>query len=595
MKKKYFLILVLVVQSLLMLAQEAYEGYVLFSRNNSSNTYLLDMDNSVVHSWSSSNGGYSAYLLEDGAILRSAIIWNSNFNGGASAGKVQKTDWDGNVVWSYTYSNSDHHSHHDIEPMPNGNVLLIAWESKTSAEATQAGRDDNHSMWPDHIVEIQPVGSTGGEIVWEWHVWDHLIQDYNPNVDNYGVVEDHPELLDINLGSLGGGPGGGADWLHVNGISYNEELDQIVISSHNLDEIWVIDHSTTTEEAAGHTGGNSGKGGDFLYRWGQPSNYGANGNEYFNVVHCAYWIPSDCEGAGNLMAFNNGDNNHQSTIVEIEPPREEDGSYFIEPGSAWEPYNPFWEYSNGNTFYSNHLGGCQRLPNGNTLIAESTSGYLFEVDTNGTIVWEYDTSYEIPRCLKYGTDYPGLANLFPNGTITGTVQDDMTDEPISDAVITLGSYETTSNAAGTFSLELPEGDYQLTCEHPDYFSYTHPEEITIYIGQNTEVQISMTPLTSSDQNEVQKLSYLTGNYPNPFNPETTISFYTAEPSDTEISIYNIHGQKVRQLVNENLSTGQHSVVWDGKDDAGDEVASGIFFYKMKSGDYVSYKKMIMIK
>lgn len=132
---------------------------------------------------------------------------------------------------------------------------------------------------------MQPVGTNGGTIVWKWHFWDHLIQDYDATKLNYGVVAQHPELLDINVGSTSG------DWMHVNEISYDAEKDLIVFSSHNLDELYVIDHSTTTTESAGHTGGNYGKGGDILYRWGRPANYDAPGSQVFNVVHSAIWIP----------------------------------------------------------------------------------------------------------------------------------------------------------------------------------------------------------------------------------------------------------------------------------------------------------------
>ena len=122
---------------------------------------------------------------------------------------------------------------------------------------------------PDHVIEVKPTGPSSGDIVWEWYVWDHLIQDYDPSQHNYGDVEEHPELIDINFGSYN------ADWIHTNSIDYNEEFDQILLSSRTFSEIWVIDHSTTTEEAAGHTGGNSGMGGDILYRWGNPHAYRA--------------------------------------------------------------------------------------------------------------------------------------------------------------------------------------------------------------------------------------------------------------------------------------------------------------------------------
>ncbi len=366
------------------LGAEPFPGYTLFGQCNGRTTTLIDMDNRSVHTWNHNrNGGYSAYLLENGHVLRTAAATRPQLMGGGSQGVVQDVDWNGNLVWEYTYSSATYLSHHDIEPMPNGNVLMIAWEVKTIAEAQAAGLSRNASIWPDHIIEVQPNGANGGNIVWQWHAWDHLIQDYNRNRANYGVVGDHPELLDINISGGGGGIGGG-DWMHINGISYNPELDQIVISSHTLNEFYVIDHSTTTVEAASHQGGRWGHGGDFLYRWGKPANYDAPGDQVFRVVHCSIWVPAGLPGAGNIMAFNNREGQGTSMIVEITPPYDEQGNYVRGPNGAYGPANPTWTYT-ANGFYSNHLGGCQRLPNGNTFIVESTSGYLFEVNIQGDV------------------------------------------------------------------------------------------------------------------------------------------------------------------------------------------------------------------
>lgn len=399
------------------IAAQAYQGYTLFGPNNSRNTYLVDMNNTVVKSWThSKNGGYSAYLLPDGSVLRTASSGSSSLNGGGAQGVVQKYSWNGALTWEYTYSTSTYRAHHDIEPMPNGNVLIIAWESKTAAQAVQAGLNHSATIWPDHIIEVQPVGTTGGNIVWQWHAWDHLIQDYDPTKSNYGVVGNHPELFDINVESAGSG-----DWLHINGISYILSLDQIVISSHELDEIYVIDHSTTTQEAAGHTGGNMGKGGDILYRWGRPSNYRAPGSQIFNVVHCAFWIPDSLPGGGNIMAFNNREGQSTSMVVEIVPPRDISGQYVYTPGTAYGPSSAIWSYT-GSGFYSNHLGGCQRLPNGNTLIVESTSGYMFEVNQSGNTVWSYNRGGEIVRALRYGINYSGVSNLVAKLNLTTLVE-----------------------------------------------------------------------------------------------------------------------------------------------------------------------------
>jgi len=276
MKSGKILTILLVVIFLSMtgdLFSQAYPGYTLYS-SSSTRTNLMDLNNNVVKFWTHTrSGGYSVYLLRNGDLMRPALSTGSTINGGAVAGVVQKYSWDGPLIWEYTYSSNTYRTHHDICPMPNGNVLLIAWEVKTATDAVAAGLNHSAVIWPDHLIEVQPSGTNGGTIVWKWHFWDHLIQDFDPTKANYGVVGDHPELLDINVGSAGSG-----DWMHINGISYNAALDQILISSHELDEVYVIDHSTTTTEAAGHTGGRYGKGGDILYRWGRPSNYRAPGS-----------------------------------------------------------------------------------------------------------------------------------------------------------------------------------------------------------------------------------------------------------------------------------------------------------------------------
>jgi hypothetical protein len=375
---------------------QAYTGYTVFGRNNGSTTLMVDMSNTAVKTWTHTrNGGYSVVLLEDGRLLRSAASNNSTFNGGGAQGYVQKIAWSGTVEWEYLYSNSSHCAHHDIEPMPNGNVLLIAWEMKTSTQVRQAGYSRAVALWPDHIVEVEPSGTTGGTIVWEWHAWDHLIQHYDATKDNYGVIADHPELLDINMSGAGGAMGG--DWMHTNGISYNPTLN----------EIYVIDHSTTTEEAAGHTGGLAGRGGDILYRWGNPGHYGAPGAQYFYVVHCAQWVPMGYPGEGNILAFNNRENLTTSQVVELNPPYNGDHGYSWTPGTAYLPATPYWSYT-ASGFRSNHLGWCERQPNGNTLISESTVGYLFEVNPAGTTQWSYNYGNEVVAIHRYNPCFPGV-------------------------------------------------------------------------------------------------------------------------------------------------------------------------------------------
>jgi len=191
--------------------------------------------------------------------------------------------------------------------------------------------------------------------------------------------------------------------MHLNAISYNPDFDQIVISSHHQDEIFVIDHSTTTGEAASHGGGNYGKGGDFLYRWGNPQNYdrGNNSDHHIGNQHSINWIPDGYPGEGNFILFNNDGNE----AVEFIPPMDEDGFYTIEDDQPYGPDETIW---NACCYSTQMQGGAFRLPNGNTLITDCDSAHIFEVTSEGEVVWDYEQSGnnpQIARAQKYSLDY----------------------------------------------------------------------------------------------------------------------------------------------------------------------------------------------
>jgi hypothetical protein len=401
------------------------EGYMLFAPERSTKTYLINYNKEVVYSWDSDYiPGYSAYLLSSGNILHTSYLGSHPiFFAGGMAGGFQEISFNGDIIWDFKYKDDTHLSHHDVEPLPNGNILMIAWEYKNPIEAEKAGRNPinipSDGLWPDHIIEVKKIGPTSGIIVWEWHVWDHLVQDYDSSKDNYGIVKEHPELIDINYGASGS-----SDWLHSNSIDYNEEFDQIIISVRNFNEIWVIDHSTTKEEAAGHTGGNSGKGGDILYRWGNPIAYraGTVDDQKFFGQHDANWIESGCPGEGNILVLNNGvgrPGGDYSSVDEIVPPVDDNGNYYLEPGNAYEPNEPTWTFKTENPqdFYSESRSGAQRLPDGDTLICNAEKGYFFEVTSNGDIVWDYENPYPDPsnnivfKIHNYASDYPGIQQL----------------------------------------------------------------------------------------------------------------------------------------------------------------------------------------
>ena len=397
-------------------AQEAFVGETLISPRTSNESFLIDIEFHIVKTWhgASSPAGF-AYLLPDGSVLRPCADETATWGAGGAGGRIQMIDANDNVVWDYLFSDSLHLQHHDVEPMPNGNALLIAWERKSQAEAIAAGRQSVPigEVWPTLIAEIEPVGATGGNIVWEWHLWDHLIQDVDPTKANYGVIADHPELVDINWPVAQQG-----SFDHANAIDYNPRLDQIVYSARAMSEVYVIDHSTTTAEAAAHTGGLRGHGGDILYRWGNPEVYdrGTADDRYFHSVHGANWIDPGLPGAGGILIFNNGNRpgplNDYSGVVDIHPPMGVGDNYLILPGQPFGPAAPDWVYEDPPGFYSENKGGAFRLPNGNTLICESNDNRLFEVTAAGVIVWAYSTPGELHRAPRYWEDdITGIAEL----------------------------------------------------------------------------------------------------------------------------------------------------------------------------------------
>lgn len=591
------------------LLADVFVGYTLFAPNNSKSTCLVDINKNIVHRWSHNrSGGYSVYLLGNGNIIRTAQASNSTFNGGGSQGYVQEVDWDGNVVWEYLYSSSTHLAHHDIEPMPNGNVLIIAWELKSATEAKAAGRSSSGAVWPDHVIEVEKATS---KIVWEWHAWDHLVQDYDASKANYGVVANHPELLDVNLGSSGGGPGGGGgDWLHMNGVSYNATLDQVLISSHMMSEFYIIDHSTTTAEAKGHSGGKYGKGGDFLYRWGKPSNYDATGTAYFSVIHCPFWVPYDFPGGGNILIFNNGTSQRASSVIEITTPVTTEGGYTFTSGTGYGPTSPTWTYSNGSSFYATDMGSCQRLPNGNTLIIDPNDGYLFEVDQAKQKVWEYDYGSQVARCIRYAPEYEGLSRL-----TTPVELADFSSKQTTEGVLLRwttysesGNYgfavertfDTTNTKSWSEIAIIHGSETSVTQKNYEYLDFElrpgHRSYRLRQIDLDGSTTLSgMLTITVSGPTEYR----LEQNYPNPFylqgqtarvsNPITTILFSLPKMSEVTITVYNVLGEKVAALVEKrSLTAGIHSLEWNASG-----LCTGLYFYKMETADFVQVKKVVL--
>ena len=401
----------------------SYDGYTLFSPDEGA--YLIDNCGKLVHSWQSTyNAGNAVYLLEDGSLLRACRIQNTVFSGGGSGGRVEKRDWNNSLLWSYDFSDNNYHQHHDIEPIPNGNILVLCWGYKSSIDAIMAGRDPSaladNELWPTYIMEVQPQGNSGINIVWEWYLWDHLVQDFDPSKPNYGVVANQAELLDINFYS----GNGKKDWLHCNSIDFNAQTDEIILSSRTLSEFYIIDHSTTTTQAASHSGGNAGKGGDILYRWGNPLGYdnGIVNDQKLFGQHDVHWIADSLQDGGKIMIFNNGQGRGYSSVDIVNPPKDGSGNYFLNANNTFDPDSAEWTYTDPNptNFYASYISGAQRLAGGNTLICDGAHGTFFEVDNNKTQVWKYINPVINSGPLSQGTAIATSQNGWANATFRCT-------------------------------------------------------------------------------------------------------------------------------------------------------------------------------
>jgi hypothetical protein len=393
---------------------QAANGYTLLAPVNSQQTYLIDNCGREIKRWNSNfQMGMSAYLMEDGSLYRAGRVFNSDMMMGGIGGVLEKYDWNGVLIWQYNVSAIDSVAHHDFKVLPNGNILMLVAYKKPITEAFELGKDsiytDDSTLYDESIIEIQPLGFNSAQIIWQWNVWNHLIQDRDNTKLNYGIIAEHPNRMNINYL----GTSIGRDWMHANSLDYNPQLNQIIISFRHTSEFWIIDHSTTLEQAAGSTGGIYGKGGDILYRWGNPAAYdrGINLDQDLIGQHKVTWIEDGLPGEGNILLFNNGDNSNYSSVLELVTPMTSAG-FYLNPGSiAFGPDQPIWTYNDSLNalFNSGRLSSAQRLSNGNTLICSGQNGNLTEVDNQNNIVWNYLNPISSTGAIEQG-NLPGAGS-----------------------------------------------------------------------------------------------------------------------------------------------------------------------------------------
>lgn len=366
----------------------AYEGYTLFAPMGECGAWLIDMHGRIVHHWETDYPpARYAVLLPNGNLLYSAMILEGPLRDmDGIGGKLLELSWKGEVLWEY----DDPYMHHDFCRMKNGNTMVLRYiavppEITTKIKGGIPGSEREGTMWADCIHEVTPEG----KVVWEWKTYEHL------ELDDFPICP-----LDSR-----------ADYNHCNAVSVLAD-GNILICLLKQNTVAIIEKSS----------------GNLKWKWG-PGQLGH--------PHC----PSGLDN-GNMLIFDNG--THRTDNPKAGFPLGMIGfSRVLEVDSRTDQI--VWEYRDRCylDFYAPFISGCQRLPNGNTLICDGPRGRIFEVTNEKEIVWEYVSPFyneslidvtgftnPIFRAYRYGKDYPGLAGkkLDPN-----RVELTLRDSPIWEA------------------------------------------------------------------------------------------------------------------------------------------------------------------
>ena len=335
---------------------QCWNGYTLLWRGHT--VKLIDMNGRTVHTWQVAadarpSGVSRARLLEDGSVLvqRGGMMDTDSC--------VQEYDWDGNLVWDYTHSYNPRPEllglHHDVFRKANGNTLMIC-RVPIPDDLTKRTRDavyHDMTLYADAILEV----NRDREIVWEWMAHEHVDLNYRRTFASTSWW----------AGPYNNTP---CDWTHFNTVQalppnlWYDAGDQrfrpgnVLVSPRTLDKVLLVDRET--KEVV----------------WTYRGDYAGG----LSGQHEPHMIEKGLPGAGNILMFDNGaspwrDLAHagRSFALEVEPPTK----------------RVAWAYDNGEQFHSNYTSSTQRLGNGNTLICESAGRRVFEVTTEGEIVWEY--------------------------------------------------------------------------------------------------------------------------------------------------------------------------------------------------------------
>ena len=368
----------------------AWNGYTVLSPLQTQAVLVIDMNGNVVKRWEGLNNsaGGPARVLPGGILISASGARPPN----QESLELVQQDFDGKVIWQFSHNEQiktgegstiwSARQHHDWqrESLPAGyyspesapvvegtSTLILTHTNRLQPRVADVMLED------DRLVEV----SWKGDVLWEWVASDHI--------DELGFAPDARKA--IKAAQSFNKARGSFDWLHINSAHFvgpNRWFDQgdmrfapnnVIISSREASLLAIV-----------------GRDGKIVWRLGPDFSESKELRAIRQIIgqHHAHIIPKGLPGAGNLLVFDNGGSSGYGFASPIAP----DGvGAFARSTSRVVEINPVtlelvWSYTNPR-FFSTNISSAQRLPNGNTLITAGAGGRMFEVTTEGVIVWEY--------------------------------------------------------------------------------------------------------------------------------------------------------------------------------------------------------------
>ena len=546
------------------------------------NYYSAVVDNNGNEIWNSGNKELVFYNANEDGDLFACYLDNTSDNNLPGV----EFNIDNEFLWEEP---NDEFLHHDMIQLPNGNYMGIvsvievgpipigSWTSLFQGLGYIADGVTLEFLWVgDKIVEWDKDTK---EVVWSWNTFDYYdMQDY----DDIGGTWDQA-YIDQQY-----------DWTHVNALAFHEEANSVFISVRHLSRITRIDYSS----------------GNIIWNMGHefPSGEVDFGHDLgFSFQHSLQVLDN-----GNIVILDNG-NLSQVFLGTNEPTTR---AIEIEIIEATEDASIVWEYILPTNLFGFASGNNQKLENGNYLITTvGGGGTSLEVNANGVIVWEADLNLSLPsgavyRAMRIPGIYPVAFSVITHDLHTHESEPSVS---VEDSTVAFEIHNEGNNAV----------TYEYTLVDDEGWFDSATQEMLIqpgesYIAEYSSVQISdlasanpmvftVTPINHTQLTKIINVNAYTfpvsiddellphafklnEPFPNPFNPTTAIRFSVAATHASQLQVFDITGRLVETLVDGELQSGEHEVVWNAINQP-----SGVYFIRFMSGMKTQTRKVLLLK